>query len=292
MLNAHTENIDGKNIAIIYCRDTSGCSHVRLRYNAEYINGHDIGVIPVLLPYYTFEPQYLSHAKSIVFQRPITKVDIDLLTRYKEIQPKFGFKLVGEFDELIFLTGDADEANDSIPPYNPSYDGVHKNIKEIMETAAKTLPMLDLIVVSTSYLKKVIERKFNVNNVLVVKNVVPRYLWNFERKSNIKEDLVKPRVIYSGSPTHYKQPIPKLQPGQNPNFPKGRVGTVLNVFTESSHRRQGIATALMELLISDSKTLELDYIELKATKDGYPLYKKLGFEAEKSEYTPMKLMLR
>ena len=76
----------------------------------------------------------------------------------------------------------------------------------------------------------------------------------------------------------------------NPNFPRGRVGTVLNVFTESSHRRQGIATALMELLISDAKTLELDYIELKATDDGYPLYKKLGFETEKSEYTPMKLV--
>ena len=208
MLNAHTENTDGKNIAIIYCRDTSGCSHVRLRYNAEYINGHDIGVIPVLMPYYTFEPQYLAHAKSIVFQRPITSIDVDLLTRYKELQPKFGFKLVGEFDDLVFLTGDTDEAHDSVPIYNPSYEGVHSNLKNLMEVASKTLPMLDLIVVSTPYLKKVIERKFNVNNVMVIKNVVPRYLWNFERKTNIKEDLIKPRVIYSGSPTHYKQPIP------------------------------------------------------------------------------------
>lgn len=224
MLNAHTENIDGKNIAIVYCRDNSGCSHVRLRYNAEYINGHELGVFPTLLPYYTFDPQYLAHAKSIVFQRPINKVDIDLLTRYKELQPKFGYKLVGEFDDLVFLTGDIDEVNDSVPPYNPSYEGVHNNIKELMEIASKTLPLLDLIVVSTDYLKKVIERKFNVSNVMVIKNVVPRYLWNFERKKNITEDLVKPRVIYSGSPTHYKQPIPKLKPGQNPNFPKGHPG--------------------------------------------------------------------
>lgn len=224
MLNAHTENVDGKNIAIIYCRDTSGCSHVRLRYNAEYINGHELGVIPTLLPYYTFEPQYLAHAKSIVFQRPINKVDIDLLTRYKELQPKFGYKLVGEFDDLVFLTSDTDETNDSVPPYNPSHEAVHKNINEIMEIASKTLPLLDLIIVSTDYLKKVIERKFNVSNVIVIKNVVPRYLWNFERKKSLTEDLVKPRVIYSGSPTHYKQPIPKLKPGQNPNFPKGHPG--------------------------------------------------------------------
>ncbi len=78
----------------------------------------------------------------------------------------------------------------------------------------------------------------------------------------------------------------------NPNFPNGRVGTVLNVYTEASKRRQGIATALMELLIADAKTMELDYIELKATKDGYLLYKKLGFEKTSSSYTPMKLMLR
>lgn len=224
MLNAHTENIDGKNMAIIYCRDTSGCSHVRLRYNAEYINGHELGVIPVLLPYYTFEPQALAHAKTIIFQRPVNKVDIDLLTRYKELQPKFGYKLVGEFDDLIFPTGDADPANDSVPPYNPSYESTHKAQNDMMECMKKTLPLLDLIVVSTDYLKKVVERVFNVNNVMVIKNVVPRYLWNFERKKNLTEDLVKPRVIYSGSPTHYKQPIPKLQPGQHPNFPQGHPG--------------------------------------------------------------------
>lgn len=77
----------------------------------------------------------------------------------------------------------------------------------------------------------------------------------------------------------------------NPNFPKGRVGTVLNVFVESDYRRQGIATELMKLLIADAKVMELDYIELKASEDGYPMYKKLGFEETASPFTPMKLVL-
>ena len=77
----------------------------------------------------------------------------------------------------------------------------------------------------------------------------------------------------------------------NPSFPNGRVGTVLNVFTEAGHRRQGIATALMELLISDARDMELHHIELKATKDGLPLYRKLGFVTEKTAYTAMKLFL-
>ena len=76
----------------------------------------------------------------------------------------------------------------------------------------------------------------------------------------------------------------------NPNFPKGRVGTVLNVFVESDYRRQGIATELMKLLIADAKVMELDYIELKASVEGYPLYKKLGFEETVSSFTPMKLV--
>ena len=256
MLNAHTENVDGKNIAIIYCRDTSGCSHVRLRYNAEYINGHEMGIIPVLMPYYTFEPQYLAHAKTIVFQRPVNKIDVDLLTRYKELQPKFGFKLVGEFDDLIFPTGDTDPNNDSVPPYNPSHDAVHKTQGEMLETMKKTLPLLDLIVVSTDYLKKVVERVFHVNNVMVIKNVVPRFLWNFERKKNITEDLVKPRVIYSGSPTHYRQPIPKLNPGQNPNFPNGHPG--------QPGDRGDWNTALCDWVIKNVKENKIDFYVMGA----------------------------
>lgn len=225
MLNANTEQQDGKKIAIIYCRDTSGCSHVRLRYNSEYINGHDFGVTPVLLPVYTFDPNLLARAKSIVIQRPMTSVDVDLIKRYKELQPRYGYKLVGEFDDLCFMTGEvSDEHNDSVPSYNPSHESIFNNREVILKIMSITLPMLDLIVVSTPYLKKMVEKVFNHPNVMVIKNVVPRYLWNFERKKNIKSDIIKPRVIYSGSPTHYKQPISKLKPGQHPNFPKGHPG--------------------------------------------------------------------
>ena len=77
----------------------------------------------------------------------------------------------------------------------------------------------------------------------------------------------------------------------NSNFPNGRTGTVLNVYVEPEYRRQGIAKVLMELLISDAKTMGLDYIELKASADGYPLYKKLGFKDSVSSFRPLKLIL-
>lgn len=225
MLNAHTQNTDGKTISIIYCKDTSGCSHVRLRYNAEYINGHDFGVIPVLLPYYTFDPHYLSRAKSIIFQRPMDENDYNTIKRYKELQPKFGYKIAIEYDDLVFITGEINDIKyDGVPCYNPGYDNIRRNQDSIQNSIKKIIPLVDVVIVSTAYLKKMYEKIFNARNVIVVKNVVPRYLWNFERKNNITEDLIKPRVIYSGSPTHYKLPLPEIKPNTDPNFPNGRPG--------------------------------------------------------------------
>ncbi len=74
----------------------------------------------------------------------------------------------------------------------------------------------------------------------------------------------------------------------NPVFPTGKVGNVLNVFTLEEYRRKGIASRVMEMLVARAKDMKLDFLELKATADGYPLYKKLGFSEEASSYTAMK----
>ena len=225
MLNANTVNMNGKDIALIYPKDNSGCSHYRMRFNVEYMNGYDHGIKPILMPKLTFDPGILASCKSIVFQRPETQHDFDIVMRYKELQPKYGYKLCADYDDLTFLTGEiADENNDAVPTYNPAHDSIHKNMAEIMKCMKKIIEILDVISVTTSYLKRMFEKVFGAGNVVIIKNVVPRYLWNFPRKKPIEGDLVKPRVVYSGSPTHYQQPIPKYAPGQNPNFPNGYPG--------------------------------------------------------------------
>lgn len=78
----------------------------------------------------------------------------------------------------------------------------------------------------------------------------------------------------------------------NPVFVSGKTGNVLNVYTEKAYRRKGIATVVMNNLIDYSKKLELDFLDLKATESGYPLYKKLGFEEQISTYTAMKFIFR
>lgn len=73
----------------------------------------------------------------------------------------------------------------------------------------------------------------------------------------------------------------------NPALPTGRTGLVLNVYTRPDYRRKGIAMTLVNTLLIDAKKLKLDYVELKATESGVPLYRRLGFKDEKSRTVPM-----
>ena len=77
----------------------------------------------------------------------------------------------------------------------------------------------------------------------------------------------------------------------NPNFMTGKIGNVLNVFTKPEYRRQGLANRLLKTMIEEAKSKRISYLELMATEQGYPLYKKLGFEEAKSHAVAMKLDL-
>ena len=74
----------------------------------------------------------------------------------------------------------------------------------------------------------------------------------------------------------------------SPAFINGKTGMVLNVYTCPSYRRKGCAKKIMEALLSEAKKMEISVIELKATEDGYPLYRSVGFVDDGSRYHRMK----
>jgi len=82
-----------------------------------------------------------------------------------------------------------------------------------------------------------------------------------------------------------------IEKPSNPHFINGKVGNVLSVYTLGRYRRQGISTRLMQEIILFSKEKGLDFIELSATEEGHPLYKKLGFEECQTPYVPMRFNL-
>lgn len=75
------------------------------------------------------------------------------------------------------------------------------------------------------------------------------------------------------------------------SFPNGITGEILSVVTKSEYRRRGIASTMLKMLIEKAKELDASFIDLKATHDGYPLYRKLGFESSGGHYESMRLIL-
>lgn len=77
----------------------------------------------------------------------------------------------------------------------------------------------------------------------------------------------------------------------NPFLLNGLDGEVLSVYTENEYRGQGICTQLMKNMIDYAKEKRLCRIDLNATGEGYPIYKKVGFEDKMQKYTDMRLVL-
>ena len=77
----------------------------------------------------------------------------------------------------------------------------------------------------------------------------------------------------------------------NPFFLNGLDSEVLSVYTEEEYRGKGICTSLMKNMIEYAREHKICRIDLVATDEGYPRYKKLGFEDKAQKYTDMRLMV-
>ena len=59
-------------------------------------------------------------------------------------------------------------------------------------------------------------------------------------------------------------------------------GYITNVYTAPEHRRKGLSKMLLEKLLEDARSRGIKKIWLGASKDGRPLYEKLGFIQQES----------
>lgn len=72
------------------------------------------------------------------------------------------------------------------------------------------------------------------------------------------------------------------------SHPTGKRAYLMNVYTKSGYRRQGIALHMLNMLIKEAKEKGVTEISLDATEMGKPLYKKCNF-VEPEEYMVLKL---
>ena len=65
--------------------------------------------------------------------------------------------------------------------------------------------------------------------------------------------------------------------------PTGKKAYIMNMYTASEYRRQGIAFHTLDLLVKDVRKQGISQITLEATEMGRPLYERYGFVKMKDE---------
>lgn len=65
--------------------------------------------------------------------------------------------------------------------------------------------------------------------------------------------------------------------------PSGEKAYIMNMYTKSEYRRNGIAYEVLKMLLDEAKRRKIVEITLEATEMGKPLYEKGGFQNMKSE---------
>jgi len=123
---------------------------------------------------------------------------IQAVKMYKDAQKKYGFKMIYDIDDFIW---DGPDEGESIPNYNFGKQGISPDVQK---SSLEIMNEMDIVCTSTDFLGQYIkDHGVTKPKIVTVYNAVPQYFWGPYRKKPIKEKLKRPRVIYTGSPTHY-----------------------------------------------------------------------------------------
>jgi len=195
-----------KSILLSFVSDSSGCGHVRNIFPMTYLNsvyGKNSDIIPIISPMFIWQQDILVRTKSIFFQRQMSPDQLKAIHQYKELQKSYKFKMVWDIDDFIWGANEQQGGtiDDGVPTYNFGWRGI---VPEVKAASIEIMKLMDLITVSTEYLKWYLTTVKGITvPIKVVPNAIPKYFWGNKRKKPITKDIVRPRVVYTGSPTHY-----------------------------------------------------------------------------------------
>lgn len=195
-----------KSLVLNYNSDVSGCGHIRSLFPMNYLNAlfaksGKLLTIPSMEM--VFQENLLIKARSLYFQRHMNPMQLKIIQDYKKYQEKYKYKMIWDMDDMIWGKNEnqGGSIDTGIPSYNFGSKGIDATIKQ---TSIDIMNNMDLVSVSTQFLKDYLENEIKiVPPVSVMQNSVAMFFWGNEKKVPIKEKKSKPRVLYTGSPTHY-----------------------------------------------------------------------------------------
>jgi hypothetical protein len=88
-----------------------------------------------------------------------------------------------------------------VPSYNFGSEGITEEIKK---ASVEIMNLMDKCIFSTQWLADYAKNELKIKPpCFVLPNAVAGWEWGMNKKEPISQDIKKPRVIYTGSPTHY-----------------------------------------------------------------------------------------
>lgn len=176
----------------------SGCRFYRASMPAFCLNWvENLGFHCIEVPSPLMEPGILAATRSIVLKSCAGWGGLEMIKQLKAAQAKFGFRIVNDFDDVPFYTGESHREGDSdFDAINTkTWDDKHNN------STIEALKLCDCVTVSKDYLKTKFEAA-GATNVTVIPNAVARSMWNLDRRPPLEKDLTKLHLVLTACPQH------------------------------------------------------------------------------------------
>lgn len=193
-----------KNLVLAYASDASGCGFIRCHLPMSFLHfvfGRGQKLIPQVMQTMIFQEDILVRTRVLFFQRNMDPRHVQVIKSYKDNQPRLGYKMVYEIDDHIWWEGETREVH-GVPDYNFGSQGITQQVKE---ASIEIMKMMDLIVVSTDFLGHYINNVLGIQvPTMTIPNYAAKFFWRtMPVKRVVKNRIEKPKIIYTGSPTHY-----------------------------------------------------------------------------------------
>lgn len=192
--------LTNKSIIIIHANTIGACLLMRGGALAHLSQSGMLGGIEVIHSTEVIRDEYiLKHTAAVVMARCWSEQHEDMARHYAKYKrrPDYGFRLLLEYDDVMW---DVD-GQQTVPEYNPHrLDTVASG--KVLERIA---PMVDNVIVSTQWIGQCWKRRFGGPEPLVVRNYLPCHLYGDRSWYRTDGDIKKPRILYGGSPYHFKE---------------------------------------------------------------------------------------
>ena len=141
---------------------------------------------------FNFDLNCITRSTCLRFQRQVTDAQIQVMKEYKKVikNSKSTCNLIYEIDDLVHEI----EMSNIV-----AYQFYTKSRKQNMIDA---MNICDTVTVTTDFLKEYYVDKFNIKNIKVIPNYLPKFLWADKGKREKRNKGTKPRILWAGSASH------------------------------------------------------------------------------------------